>query len=263
MRYCFYLSLFLLSFFSNSYGAERIKVVTFEYPPIYQNKDDVGLSCEIVNEAFKAVNIGVDLSFLPVKRMILSVSSGDAVCGIGGKILFQDPKVSNSVTPSEIVQYVVQTFIYDSRRYPGGIKYNDLDEMKDYRIGVLDGSGIMRFLEKNGGLRLYTNTIHAGSAKQLYHERIDVWAIVDLTGFMYLKEIYPDEYRYFKCTKPYNLGDVSLIFSKLKDPYNNYKNKFQDGLAIIKKNGTYMKIMAKYYGGESLINRDSLPDDLK
>ncbi|MBK9393368.1 MAG: hypothetical protein IPN40_05530 [Uliginosibacterium sp.] len=38
---------------------------------------------------------------------------------------------------------------------------------------------------------------------------------------------------------------------------------FRSGLDRIKKDGTYMQIMAKYYGGAGRINRDALPDDLK
>jgi ABC-type amino acid transport substrate-binding protein len=32
---------------------------------------------------------------------------------------------------------------------------------------------------------------------------------------------------------------------------------------MIKKDGTYMKIMAKYYGGADAINKDALTDDMK
>ena len=109
--------------------------------------------------------------------------------------------------------------------------------MAKYNIGVLFGSGIMKFLEETQGLKLFPNTVHDSSAKQLQMGRVDVWAIVDLTGIMYMKKLFPDEADYYKFTKSFNLGDVSVVFSKKMDPDNIYNTKFQEGLATIKKNG--------------------------
>ena len=245
------------------FSDQSVGVVAFEYPPIYQNDSDKGLSCEIVLEAFAAVHLSVDLSFLPVIRMVSEVSQGRAICGIGGQILFQAPEVSSTVNLSKPIQYVVQTFAYDSRVYPEGIKYHTLDDLVQYRIGVLNGSGIMKFLEQTKGLQLTPNVIHAGSATQLYEGRIDLWAIVDLTASKYLKQLYPDKWSAFQFTKPYHLGDVSVAFSKLRDPDHRYFDLFQEGLKIIKHNGKYMKIVAKYYGGAEAINRESLADDMR
>jgi len=236
--------------------------MAFDYPPIYQNDVDKGLSCDLVIEAFKAVNIDVDLQFFPVKRMIENISEGKTVCCLGGRVLFAAPEVAKNVTVSEPIQYVYQTFLYSKKKYPAGINFSNLDDMKNYSIGVLDGSGIMNFL-KNKGLNLITNVTHDGTAKQLQSGRVDMWAIVDLTGMMFMKKLFPGEYTDYKYTKAFNLGDVSVVFSKKMDPDSTYNDKFKEGLNIIKKNGTYLKIMAKYYGGESAINREALTADMR
>lgn len=248
---------------NTSAANERIVVAAFEYPPIYQNGPDKGLSGDIVVAAFKAVDIDVDLRFFPVQRMVQTVSDGQAVCGIGGAVLFSSPEVAPKVTVSSVVQYVTQTFMYDARRYPAGIAYTDIGDMNGYGIGVLRGSGIMRFLEVTPSLHLIPNNVHEGSAKQLAMGRIDVWAIVDLTGMMFMRNIYPDEAANFRFTQPFNRGDVSVVFSKAMDPDNQYNDRFRRGLAAIKANGTYMQLMAKYYGSEAAINRDSLADDMR
>jgi len=253
----------LLLSFSAVYANEKIIVAAFEYPPIYQNAENKGLSCEIVTEAFKAAGVDVDVQFYPVNRMINVVKNGEAVCGIGGSILFSAPDIAAEVRVSEPVQYVVQTFLYDSRKFPERITFSELKDMSRYRIGVLNGSGIMRFLAKTPELTLDKNTTHEGSAKQLQLQRIDLWAIVDLTGTKYMKELFPKEVQYYRYTKAYNLGDVSVVFSKKLDPDNAYNRRFMKGLAIIKKNGTYMRIMAKYYGSEKAVNRDSLTADMR
>ena len=215
--------------------------MAFEYPPIYQDEADKGLSCELVSAAFKAVNIDIDIQFFPVNRMVMSIANGDAVCCIGGSVLFADPEVAKKVTISEPIQYVYQAFLYNAKKYPLGIHFSNLSDMRHYSIGVLNGSGIMRFLEQNKSLHLVTNTTHDGTARQLQAGRVDVWAIVDLTGIMYMKRLFPDEYMNYKLTKAFNIGDVSVAFSKKMDPGNVYYNKSKEGLNIIKKNGTYMK----------------------
>jgi ABC-type amino acid transport substrate-binding protein len=242
---------------------ELITVAAFNYPPIYQDDVDKGLSCDLVIEAFKAVDIDVDLQFFPVKRMVENVSSGKTVCGIGGNILFSTPGIAEHITLSEPIQYVSQVFIYNKKKYPAGINFSNITDMKNYSIGVLNGSGAMNFLENYKELNLITNVTHSGSAKQLQIGRIDVWAIVDLTGIMYIKKLFPAEYMDYNHTKSFNIGDVSVAFSKKMDPNNTYNKKFKDGLNIIKKNGTYINIMAKYYGGKSAINKEALTADMR
>jgi ABC-type amino acid transport substrate-binding protein len=242
---------------------EKITVAAFEYPPIYQNADEKGLAGDIVVEAFKAVNIDTEFQFFPPPRMVKAVVEGQTTCGIGGTILFDSPDFSSKVTVSSKIQYVSQVFVYDYRKFSKGLSFNTLADMANYKIGVLLHSGIFKFLEKTKELKIDSNYSHDGSARQLQNGRIDVWAIVDLTGIMYMKKLFPNEADNYKYTKAFNRGDVSVVFSKIQDPNNLYNTKFKQGLAIIKKNGTYMKIMAKYYGGLEKINSEALTDDMK
>jgi polar amino acid transport system substrate-binding protein len=254
----------LVSLFAARLSAnETIVVAAFEYPPIYQNGKEKGLSGDIVVAAFKAVDIDVDMQFLPVSRMVATVKEGLAVCGIGGSVLFAAPDVAENVTVSSVIQYVSQTFLYNCKEYPAGIAFSSLSDMKNYRIGVLGGSGIMRFLNREKGLNLVANTSHDGTARQLQSGRVDVWAVVDLTGIRSMKRLFPKEASDYRCTKPFNLGDVSVVFSKKLDPNDLYDGYFKKGLATIKKNGTYLRLMAQYYGGEAAINRDALVPDMR
>lgn len=242
---------------------EKIMIAAFEYPPIYQNLQTKGLSGDIVVEAFKSQNIDAELYFYPVNRMVYKVSEGYFICGIGGKILFEGPDIKSKVTFSSLIQYVSQVFFYNSKRYPSGISFSNVKDMNKYKIGVLRNSGIHKYLKRDGITTFEENTFHEGSARQLQIGRIDVWAIVDLTGAMHLKSLFPEEYQHYKRTKAFNVGDVSLVFCKKLDPNNKYNNIFRAGLSKIKKDGTYMNLMAKYYGGKEKINIESLADDMR
>jgi ABC-type amino acid transport substrate-binding protein len=246
-----------------AFALERVVVAAFEYPPIYQDGPEKGLSGDLVAAAFQAVGIGAEFRFFPVARMVQAVANGDYACGMGGSILFESPVLASRVALAATVNYVSQVFVYDTRRFSPGPDWKSLAELSDYRIGVLRSSGINKFLEKTVELKLETNTIHEGSAQQLQKHRIDLWAIVDLTGMMYLGKLFPAEAAHFKYTKAYNRGDVSLVVSRKLDPDGLLAARFREGLAIIKKNGVYLKILAHYYGGADRINREALSDDLR
>ena len=254
--------MFLLIRLSGVLAKETLTIEAFDYPPIYQDAADQGLACELVSAAFAAVNVDVKYQFVPVLRMIQDLSEGTSTACIGGSILFGDEAVRPKVRISAPFLYVVQTFVYDTRRYPQGIAFSSLDKLSAYRIGVLNGSGIMRFLSQTKRLNLVENKIHDGSAKQLYTNRIDLWAIVDLTGLLYMQSLFPDEAKYYRTTKPFQKGDISLVVSQARDPEGRYSRLFASGLEVIKRKGVYLKTLAKYYGGEALIDRDALADDM-
>lgn len=245
------------------WAAEKLEIAAFEFPPIYQNSRDKGLSGDIVIAAFKAVDVDAELRFFPPARMILSVSSGQSHCGIGGAVLFEDPETAKNVRIGSVIQYVAQTFLYDRRKYPKGISFGHLGQLQNHTIGVLFSSGIMKLLQKNEELVLSPNSSHEGLAKQLHAGRIDLWATVDLTGHFYLKKHFPEEAGFFEHTMSFNKGDVSLVCSTKTDPDGTYIRRFAEGLNRIKKNGTYLQIMSKYYGGILKINQDALPPDVK
>ena len=246
-------------------AAERVDIVAFEYPPIYQDSQgpDKGLAIDLAIAAFRAVDVDVSLRFFPVARMIRYVEDGLATCAIGGRVLFEDPAVAPKVKVGSVIHYVTQTFIYDRRRFPDGIRYAQLERLSGLRIGALHSSGILKYLQKTDGLNLIPNNTHEGSARQLQAERIDLWAIVDLTGYLYLKMLFGGEAEEFERTASFNRGDVSLVCSRQQDANGVYARKFAEGLSRIKKNGTYLQIMAKYYGDIKRINPESLPDDMK
>jgi len=166
--------MFIIVFVGMALANEKVSVAAFEYPPIYQNQADKGLSCEIVSAAFKAVNIDTDFQFYPVARMVLSVADGQALCGVGGAVLFEAPDTAAAVNVSTVVNYVTQVFVYDMRKYPSGIPFKSVDDVTKYSIGVLNSSGIMKFLERTKNINLMPNNSHDGSARQLQLGRIDI-----------------------------------------------------------------------------------------
>lgn len=255
-------STFLISSAINVFAEDRITIGAFEFPPIYQDGADKGLSGDIALAALKASGVEARLEFFPVARMVQNVAAGEIHCALGGKVLFENPEVASVVRIVAPLQYVSQVFFFDLRKYPDGVAFNQVDELGDYRIGALEASGIMNILRKSGTLVIHKNSSHQGLAQQLALGRIDLWATVDLTGMKYLRDNFPQEYRHYRYSQPFNRGDVSFVCSRRRDPDNVLGRRFEQGLRAIKSDNTYLTIMARYYGGKSLINPNTLPDDL-
>lgn len=248
-----------------SAAADRVELGAFEYPPIYQDAPgpDKGLAIDLALAAFQAANVEVDLRFFPVARMIHYLESGAVTCAVGGQVLYEDPGVAANVRVGSVIHYVLQTFFYDRRRFPQGFGDIGQDRLRGASIGALHSSGIMRYLQRAPGLNLIPNGSHEGSARQLAAGRIDLWAIVDLTGQYYLTTLFPNEASAYAQTAPFNRGDVSLACSRQRDADGHYAGKFSEGLALIKKNGSFRRIIAKYYGGMQRIPPEALPDDMR
>ncbi|WP_319240515.1 transporter substrate-binding domain-containing protein [uncultured Propionivibrio sp.] len=246
-------------------AADRVELGAFEYPPIYQDAagPDKGLAIDLALAAFQAVNVEVDLRFYPVARMIHYLETGAVTCAIGGQVLYEDPGVAANVRMGSVILYVLQTFFYDRRRFPDGFADISPDRLRGLGIGALNSSGIMRTLQRMPGLTLIPNTSHEGSARQLVAGRIDLWAIVDLTGQYFLTSLFREESGAYARTAPFNRGDVSLACSRTRDADGHYVGKFAEGLALIKRNGTFRRIMAKYYGGVQRIPSEALPADMR
>src|ERR1035437_122684 len=133
---CAALCVFALAGIQELQATEKIELAAFEYPPIYQNGADKGLSGDIAVAAFKAVDVNAELRFFPVARMILSVSTGQSICAIGGTVLFEEAQVMESVRIGSVIQYVVQTFVFDRRKYPEGVAYANLGQLRNFKIGA-------------------------------------------------------------------------------------------------------------------------------
>lgn len=239
----------------------QLVIGAFEFPPIYQNAAYKGLSGDLALAALEAGGRDAQLRFFPAARMVRAVAEGDVACALGGRVLFEEPGVADRVHVGTIIQYVNQVFFFDARRYPDGVRFTRLGDLAGYRIGVLNASGIMHILDEQGSLQLAPAASHEGLARQLALGRIDLWATVDLTGLAYLRELFPDEVAHYRYTQPFNRGDVSFVCSKKRDPDNAYGYLFETGMKKIIEDGTYLELMARYYGDRAAINRNALNDE--
>ena len=65
---------------------------------------------------------------------------------------------------------------------------------------------------------------------------------------MYMEEALSHRGILYQTSRHYERVDVSVVFSRERDPYEIFEGAFLAGLKKIKENGTYLAIFRKYYG---------------
>lgn len=220
-----------------------LRVTTIEYPPFYQESTDrQGIACDLLREILKVENMAVEFVFTPPMRMLNEINQNITLSGSGRNLLLKnhDIAVSDSLYDVQLV------CIYDSRKYPDGVNFKDLSDLSGFTIGVLEKSVTEAHLASFPGLRIVSNMSNTGLAKQLATGRIDLWATVDIAGFMTLADLFPTDHRYFASTKAFQRSEINVIVPLQINTNKNYIQLINQGLATIKKNGTYRKIIDEY-----------------
>lgn len=99
----------------------------------------------------------------------------------------------------------------------------------------------------------YEESTKESQVRKLHKGRADLAIIGLLTGKELIKRLYPNEVDSFQVlSKPFLELPSSICFYKAYPQVEQYTQKFIQGFTKIKRNGTYIKIMEKYYGKESI-----------
>ena len=105
-------------------------------------------------------------------------------------------------------------------------------------------------------------------AEKLFLKRNDLWATVDLAATFWLKKAHPEmikELTYVKFPSletgtDYILEGV-LAYMKSNKPAVRYAKVLEAAFQTMKKDGSYFKIIEKYWGGE--VPKEAMPLDMQ
>ncbi len=230
--------------------AEKITVTAFYYPPYMdESLPEKGLFCELAYEAYKSVGYEVSFKFYPLKRSTRYVLNGKALAQLGTEWNFPEES-RKEIHPMPMFNFRVIGFYLKDRF--NEIKYRTLKDLKGYRIGVIRGSSNSGILRQNKDLHVEEVNSMEQLFKKLYAYRNDIVFTVELSGLAYLKKNYPDR------TDRLVIADViqemvgQIVFSKKYPDYEKHMNKFEEGLNLIRKNGSYLRVFEKYYGKDKV-----------
>jgi polar amino acid transport system substrate-binding protein len=254
-------ALVVITIFSalSCFAAETIELLTTEYQPFCGVKGDT-MWCELVNTAFAKEGLNIKWTSYPQDREKALVAEGTNVAFLTGTLVVsQDEKPNFLMNENPLIFLNVVAF-YSKDKYATGLGIKTAADLKGKTVGVIRGTGSVSVLQKAEAI-LDIADDKVLLIKKLVAGRYDIAVVGDLTGLGSILEIVPDQVNSYKYELVYN-SPIDLVFSKKFPKSTDIKKKYDSGIAKIKADGTYMKILAKYYP-KGNINMNILPTDMK
>lgn len=241
------LSFFWISYSCSSLAQEQPTIVTFDYPGFMNNTNDKsvgsGFAINVVNAAFKKVEIKPAYRFEPMVRSIQSLKKGKYPMMLGSLNQYSKDEQQHIIG----IQYgKARILLYYLKSEHGELQYSNLNELAHFKIGSIRGSSANSILKKSGISPDVVSSMTQNFNK-LLKGRIDFVAAIELTG----SKIITDHFNSFKdniatLEKPLTSIPLHLIFSKNKS--EELANQFIKGLETIKADGTYLRLAKSHYG---------------
>ncbi|UGA57687.1 substrate-binding periplasmic protein [Vibrio sp. VB16] len=237
-----FLSFYLLSMSVSAKDALVFYVVN--YPPymIINDKNEIsGMDVDVVSAAFKESGQLVDFETLPWKRIMKSMQAGEIAGGLScSKRKGRESYMLFSEYISETRQAAITLKSMDTSQ----IKH--LDNFKNYSVTTVSSWGTANQLRMNKIDYVNSNDIRSGLVNVL-HRGVDILYGPEIPAMHDAKNM--GEVDNIKATylEDVTSNKLHLCISKGYPHSDDILDEFNRGLKIIKQNGTYKDIQAKYF----------------
>lgn len=249
-RLLYLLSVTFLLAISISGKAEQVEISTFEYLP-FMSANPIpdkgnGFAVDVTKAAFESVGVDSHFTFYSMNRSRYLVRTGRSYANLGTIAHFVKEESDGTVFPVEIapLRFV---FLYFNTLHDT-IDYLNLSELSGYSIGNVRGSATSPILI-GSGLEIDWSTSIEQNFKKFVRGRFDLCITEELTAAYLIQKDYPEMKSQISTVKvPITVVPMSMNFFKGQE---ELAGKFRQGLANIRKNGTYSKLFKLYFGVES------------
>ena len=198
------------------------------------------MSNEIVRAAYKAVGIDVVFQVGPYNRLLKDVREGDILGA------FNVPKEHANEAIyifGKTPLFTALSAYYYNRDRPLKAKRKE-ELVNGEKVGIVFDYGYGDFFSNNDGIEKIEVRSDLLNLRKLAKGRIDATILYDKTAKKLIKENGLTD----KIEKAFDSesADIYVAFSKVFPKAQYYADKLDEGLAIIKANGTYQKILEAY-----------------
>ncbi len=206
----------------------------------YANADGTGMSNEIVRAAYQAVGIEVKFQIGPYNRLLKSVRNGDLL-GV-----FNVPKqrsIEDMYLFGRTPLFTALSAYYQNPERP--LKATRKEELvHGETVGVVFDYGYGDFFSNNDKIKKVEVRSDLLNLRKLAKGRIDATILYDKTA----RKLIQEDGLTGKVEKAFDseTADIYLAFSKKFPKAAHYAEKLDEGLTIIKADGTYQKILEGY-----------------
>jgi len=251
------LRIILLSYFFlfSSFSLETIELATEEYPPFTsKNISHQGFVSKIVKQSFEAVNIKINYKFYPGARAFKLTKDGVHIGTVPWSLRKEREAFfyySDPVAVADIEMFFVLKSSYFSWE-PRKQNFNDLSKFSIGGVRSYNYGEEFQEAEKNGIIKVQRVTDVRQNFRKLFNKRIDVVIGHKQVAMHHLNNSFSKSHKYRIKSFPVKIeseGFYYILFSKANPRGEEMKDKFNEGLSIIKRNGEYDKILKELEDG--------------
>lgn len=235
---------------------DSIVIAVHDYIPYYDSQGN-GMVSELYRAAGKAAGMKVEIRVLPVKRGIGYLLDNKVDAFSPGHIFMNPDQVK--VCSDYKAFNVVTIFAYYDPTKTKKVIFNSIADLKGQRVGLIVGSPLRVLFDQNG-LPYEEVQTPDGLIKMLYAGRFDFIEQTFLNGILLAHGLYGDKIDYFKYVINFPVA-CGISFHHGNPKADTLRPRFIEGFETIKKNGTYIRILEKYWG-KGNIQKEALPEDL-
>jgi len=241
---CTALLLVVLSPDTHGATAKKVVLATGEWPPYSsEHMEGHGIFTTIVTAVFAEMGVTPVYRFYPWKRAEHEVRKGHAFAAFPYIIT---PERFAEFTFSESIAFNSGRLFYDTRRYPEGIVFHDMNDLSHYRIGGSLGYWYEEVFKKHGIPIDYAQTDEQNIHKLLMG-RIDLVPLDEAVGLYLIRKLHPDKVNRFAfAEKPLNQDSLHLMISRTYPGSSTLTRQFAAALERIKTNGVYERTCNRY-----------------
>jgi ABC-type amino acid transport substrate-binding protein len=214
---------------------------------------------------FERAGYQAELVYLPHKRSSLTFMTGRYPFTVNSMKILLAAGLKPEQFESISLGYYNAYFFYLRSHLKKELVYKTYSDLKAYRICLTLGSYVAEPLRKVGVLVDDTNTSYSCMQKLLLR-RNDIWGSIDLTAYFLMKRNHPEAMEDLVHATPpegsFGARD-ELVLSYLvsNDVAVQKAVGLNQAFAGMKKDGTMIKIMKRYWGDH--VPKNVLPSDMQ
>lgn len=257
-----------LDIYANPDRKTEVSAAIFNIGNFVSSKNDVnGVMSSVISAAFNNSDITVNYHLTDSTTAFL-LTKWEKTCITFP--WFTNLERENYMYISDPISSSTISLFYNNTIFHDGIKYDTIDDLRTYKIGIEEKASYKNLLDENNVY--YKEFTHIEKAiSELLLGEIDIF-LANKAVFLYsVKELYPEKIAVFSTIKDDFLRkNYHVLFSKKCSNSKEILKKFNKGLKEITDNGKVDEILQRfnvskeiYYGYDTLVVDENISNSKK